>query len=128
MKYLGIEISTDCKKGRLCGRPCKEEKKDPSKALDENEKCKFKLGRPCISGVHCGSNIDRIAVVVDTTESNDILYTWDMNINAEVDSVDIGKKFEIIFDSKGDIIVANDKNCIYDGTFIEVFDVNEKSI
>ena len=84
--------------------------------------------RPCISGVHCGSNSNTIAIVVDTTESNDILYIWDMNINAEVDSVDIGKKFEIIFDSKGDIIVANDKNCIYDGTFIEVFDVNEKSI
>jgi len=47
-------------------------------------------------------------VVVDTTQYNDILYTWDMNINAEIDSVDIGKKFEIIFDSKGDVIVAKD--------------------
>jgi len=48
-----------------------------------------------------------------------------MQINAEVDSIDVGKKYEIIFDSKGDVIVANDQNCIYDGTFLEVFDVNE---
>jgi hypothetical protein len=47
-------------------------------------------------------------VVVDTTDSNDILYTWDMDIDAEVDSIDVGKKYEIIFDSKGDFIVATD--------------------
>jgi hypothetical protein len=63
---------------------------------------------PRIEGIHCGSNPDIIGVVIDTTESNDVLYTWNMKINAEVDSIDIGKNYEIIFDSTGDVIVAND--------------------
>ena len=81
-----------------------------------------------MKGVHCGKNPERISIIVDTTDSNDVLYIWNMKINAEVYSIDVGKKYEIIFDSKGEVIVANEQNCLLDGTYIEVFDVNAKSI
>jgi hypothetical protein len=81
-----------------------------------------------IIGCHCSSDPEKIALIVNTTFSNEVLYMWDMQINAEIDSIDVGKKYEIIFDSTGDIIVANDKNCIYNGTNLLVFDIHEESI
>ena len=74
-----------------------------------------------IIGVYLGSNIEKIVVVINNTLENDVVYLWNMNHNVELDSLDVGKKYEIIFNSNGDVIIATDNSCIYKGTYIKAF-------
>ena len=51
-----------------------------------------------------------------------------MSHNVEIDSKDVGKNYEIVFDSNGDAIIATNKNCIYKGTSMKAYDIDHNSI
>ena len=69
-----------------------------------------------------------VVIIVDNTLEHDTIFIWDMRFNVEKDSYDVGKEYEIIFDSKGELIIMKKNYCLYRGAKIKAFDTNRHII
>lgn len=49
---------------------------------------------------------------------------WDMNNNTEFNSYDVGKTYDIFFDSEGKITTAMTDHYILNGTIMSAFEVD----
>jgi hypothetical protein len=49
---------------------------------------------------------------------------WDLNNNTETNSYDVGKTYDIFFDSTGEIITATKHKYIFNGTIMKAYQVD----
>lgn len=55
-----------------------------------------------------GSNPQKILIIVQQSIEIDQLFFWDIKHNIEVASFEVGKKYDIIWDKKGDPYIITD--------------------
>ena len=65
-----------------------------------------KVKNSSIKGIHCGSNPRRIFIIINSSIETDKFIEWDLDYNNEINSYDIGKRYDIFFDSNGEVIVT----------------------
>ena len=80
-----------------------------------------------IKGIHCGSDPRRIVIVINSTIETDLVVEWDMNHNTETNSYDVGKLYDIFFDSCGTIITTTKDHFLLNGTILKAFNSFENS-
>ena len=56
-----------------------------------------------------------------STGLNGMVIEWDMKVNTEINSYDVGKKYDIFFDKKGEIITATKDHYIFNGTKMKAY-------
>ena len=77
-----------------------------------------------IKGIHSSSDTKKVIIIIDSTIETDLMIEWDMIMNTETDSYDIGKQYQIYFDAKGETIVATKDHCLINGTIVKAFQVD----
>ena len=88
-------------------------------SIDKSDRTSF------IKSLRTGSEPEMIAIVVDQSEETDTVFQWDLKGNAEFEAFDVGKNYEIIWDSKGVPVVVAENKCILtnERCAVKVFDV-----
>lgn len=59
------------------------------------------------------SNPYELTIIVDNCEINDILFTWDLLTNTENEAYDVGKNYELIYDSMGYLYIIKECGLVY---------------
>jgi hypothetical protein len=52
-----------------------------------------------IKGIHAGSDPKKIIIIIDTTIETDRVIEWSMENQSEINSFNVGKQYDIFFDS-----------------------------
>jgi hypothetical protein len=66
-------------------------------------------------------------IVIESTIETDMVVEWNMDHNTETNSYDVGKVYDIFFDSEGEIITTTDHHFLYNGTILKAFHTDEHS-
>jgi len=66
-----------------------------------------------------------VIVIIDSTIETDLVIEWDMNNNTETNSYDVGKTYDIFFDSRGEIITAKADHYIFNGTIMKAYNIDK---
>ena len=53
-----------------------------------------------------GSNPEKIVIIIEQTKFNDDLYIWNIVDDIELNSYDVGKNYNIIWDKNGDAYIV----------------------
>jgi hypothetical protein len=64
-------------------------------------------------------------IVIESTIETDMVVKWNMDLNTEDDSYDVGKVYDIFFDSEGEIITTTEKHFLFNGTILKAFHTDE---
>ena len=57
--------------------------------------------------MYFGSKQDEIAIVLNSDEKNDILFTWDLKTNTENEGYDLGKEYELVYSEQGKLYIIS---------------------
>ena len=78
-----------------------------------------------VKGIHCGSDPRKIVIVIDSTIETDLVIEWNLDHNTETNSYDVGKQYDIFFDSNGEVIVKTNHHFMFNGTILKAFNAQE---
>ena len=62
------------------------------------------------------------------SKEKDVIFTWNLSDNIEIDHSEVGKKYEIIWSSSGIPIIITPKCAIYKGLNIMSFDIDKETL
>jgi len=80
--------------------------------------------------LYFGINQDELTIVIDSDESNDILFTWNLRTNTENEGYDLGKEYELVYSEHGSLHIIN-KGQVYftnQGSSNRAFGVEEGDV